>query len=131
MDLQPFKVLVPEETLKDLRERLAHTRWPDEIPGSSWEYGTNLAYIKELVDYWRTGFNWRAQEEAINSFAHFRAGVDGLGVHFIHEPGKGPNPMPLVIPHGWPGSFFETSKITPCLPTPPAMGETRATLSTW
>ena len=122
MDVQPFKIQIPEDTLTDLQERLAQTRWPDEIPGSDWDYGTNLAYLKELVDYWRTSFDWRAQEEAINRFSHFRADVDGLGIHFIHEQGKGPNPMPLVLTHGWPGSFFEMSKITPLLTDPASHG---------
>jgi pimeloyl-ACP methyl ester carboxylesterase len=122
MNKQPFKVQVPEATLKDLKERLAHTRWPDEIPGSAWDYGTNLAYHKELMEYWRTGFDWRAQEAAINNFSHFRASVGGLGIHFIHERGKGPNPLPLVITHGWPGSFFEMSKITPLLADPGSHG---------
>ncbi len=122
MDVQPFKIQVPEDVLTDLQERLAQTRWSDEIPGSDWDYGTNLAYLQELVDYWRTSFNWRAQEEAINRFSHFRADVDGLGIHFIHERGKGPNPMPLVITHGWPGSFFEMSKITPLLTDPASHG---------
>jgi len=122
MDVQPFKVQVPEAALKDLRERLDRTRWSDEIPGSDWYYGTNLSYIKELVDYWKTGFNWRAQEEAINRFSHFRADLDGLGIHFIHQRGQGPNPMPLVVTHGWPGSFFEMSKITPMLADPGSHG---------
>ena len=122
MDVQPFKVQVPDATLKDLQERLAQTRWSDEIPGSDWDYGTNLSYIRELVGYWQNGFNWRAQEEAINKFSHFRADVDGLGIHFIHERGKGPNPMPLIMTHGWPGSFFEMSKITPLLADPASHG---------
>ena len=122
MDVQPFKVQVPDATLKDLQERLTQTRWSDEIPGSDWDYGTNLAYHKELVGYWQNGFNWRAQEEAINKFSHFRADVDGLGIHFIHERGKGPNPMPLIMTHGWPGSFFEMSKITPLLADPASHG---------
>lgn len=122
MNAQPFKVQVPEATLKDLKERLAHTRWPDEISGSAWDYGTNLAYHKELVEYWHTGFDWRAQEAAINTFSHFRATVGGLGIHFIHQRGKGPNPLPLVITHGWPGSFFEMSKITPLLTDPGSHG---------
>ena len=122
MKVQPFKIQVPDETLNDLRDRLAHTRWSDEIPGSGWDYGTNLAYIQELVDYWQKGFDWRAQEKLINSFAHFRADVDGLGVHFIHERGKGPRPMPLVITHGWPGSFFEMYKIIPLLTDPGSHG---------
>ena len=122
MDVQPFKIQVPEETLIDLGERLADTRWPDELPGTDWDYGTNMAYLKELVDYWRTSFDWRAQEEAINRLSHFKADVDGLGIHFIHEQGKGPNPMPLVLTHGWPGSFFEMSKITPLLADPASHG---------
>ena len=122
MELQPFKVEVSDETLADLRDRLAHTRWSDEIPGSGWDYGTNLAYIKELVDYWQNGFDWRAQEKLINTFAHFRAEVDGLGIHFIQERGKGPSPMPLVITHGWPGSFFEMYKIIPILTDPGSHG---------
>ena len=122
MDVQPFNVQVPEATLEDLRERLARTRWPDDIPGSGWDYGSNLAYIKELVEYWRTKFDWRAQEEAINSFAHFRASVDGLGIHFIHERGKGQNPLPIVITHGWPSSFFEILKIIPLLTDPVSHG---------
>ena len=122
MDVQPFRVQVSDAPLEDLQERLARTRWPDEILDSGWDYGSNLAYIKELVDYWRTRFDWRAQEQAINAFAHFRASVDGLGIHFIHERGKGPNPMPLIITHGWPSSFFELLKITPLLTDPASHG---------
>ncbi len=122
MDVQPFKIQAPDEALTDLRERLERTRWSDEIPGSHWDYGTNLSYIKELVDYWQTKFDWQAQEELINRFSHFRADVDGLGVHFIHQRGQGPDPMPLVITHGWPGSFFEMSKIIPLLTDPASHG---------
>src|SRR5947209_18717175 len=93
MDIQPFEVAVPASTLDDLRDRLARTRWPDEIPGSGWDYGSNMAYLKDLADYWRSGYDWRAQEEAINAFHHFRAEIDGLGVHFIPDPGKGPDPI--------------------------------------
>ena len=122
MDVQPYKVQVSDDTLADLRERLAHTRWSDEIPGSEWDYGTNLAYLKELVNYWQKGFDWRAQEKRINSFAHFRSKVDGLGIHFVQERGKGRSPMPLVITHGWPGSFFEMYKIIPLLTDPGSHG---------
>ena len=97
----PFTIHVPDEVLADQRERFARTRWPGEIPGAAWDYGTNLTYVKELVDYWRTQFDWRAQEAALNRFAHFRTTLDGMGIHFIHERGKGPNPLPLIIsgPH--------------------------------
>ena len=118
MDVQPFKIHVPEETLEDLRDRLGRTRWPDEIPDSGWQYGANLAYMKELVEYWRTRFDWRAQEQAMNSFPHFKVDVDGLGIHFIHERGQGPNPIPIIVTHGWPGSFYEILKIIPLLADP-------------
>ena len=122
MAVQPFEIHVPEETLNDLRDRLERTRWPDEIRGSDWDYGTNLAYMKELVEYWLNDFDWRAQERLINSFKHYRTQVDGLGIHFIHEKGKGPNPIPLVMTHGWPGSFFEMHKIVPLLTDPGSHG---------
>ncbi len=122
MEVKPFNIAVEDRVLEDLRQRLASTRWPDEIPASGWEYGSNLDYVKELVEYWRTGFNWRAQEELINSFHHFKAQVEGLDIHFIHERGQGPNPIPLIITHGWPGSFFEMHKIIPLLADPGSHG---------
>ena len=113
---------VSDEVLDDLNNRLSSTRWPDELPGTAWDYGSNLDYMKELAGYWQTGFDWRTQERIINSFHHFKADVDGLGIHFIHERGKGPDPMPLVITHGWPGSFFEMYKIIPLLTDPASHG---------
>ena len=118
MAVEPFKIDVSDSVLDDLRARLERTRWPDELPGTGWDYGSNLDYIKELVEYWRTKFDWRAQEKLINSFSHFKTEVDGLGIHLIHEKGKGPNPMPLVITHGWPGTFFEMYKVIPMLSDP-------------
>ncbi len=117
-----FKIEVPEDVLIDLRERLARTRLPDEIPGSGWEYGTNLAYLKELIEYWHAGYDWRAHERELNRLAHFRAEVDGLGIHFIHQPGHGPNPRPLLMLHGWPGSICEFQRIIPMLTDPAAHG---------
>jgi pimeloyl-ACP methyl ester carboxylesterase len=122
MDIRPFKVRIPEATLDDLRERLIRTRWPDEIDASGWDYGTNLSYMKELVGYWQTRFDWRAQEDFINTFSHFRASVDGFNIHFIHERGKGHAPAPLIITHGWPGSFFEMLKLIPLLTDPASCG---------
>jgi pimeloyl-ACP methyl ester carboxylesterase len=122
MDARPFTIEVPDGVLDDLSRRLEQTRWSDEIPGSGWDYGTNLAYLKELVDYWRTRFDWRAQEKRINAFQHFKTTVKGQGIHFIHERGQGPNPMPLVITHGWPGTFFEMYKIIPMLADPGRYG---------
>ena len=81
MDVKPFTIAVEDRVLEDLRQRLADTRWPDEIPNSGWEYGSNLAYIKELVEYWRTDFDWRAQEAKLNEFNHFKSEVDLSLIH--------------------------------------------------
>ena len=122
MDVRPFTIAVEDSVLEDLQQRLADTRWPDEIPNTGWDYGSNLAYLKELVEHWRTKFDWRAQEAKLNAFSHFKSEVDGLDIHFIHEKGKGPNPIPLVITHGWPSSFFEMTKIIPLLADPASHG---------
>lgn len=122
MAVQPYKIEIPDSVLDDLKSRLERTRWPDELPGTGWDYGSNLDYVKELVEYWRTKFDWHAQEKLINSFSHFKSKVDGLNIHFIHEKGKGPNPMPLVITHGWPGTFFEMYKVIPMLSDPASHG---------
>ena len=122
MEVRPFEINVEQAVLDDLQARLNRTRWPDEIPGSGWDYGSNLAYMKELMEYWRTSFDWRAQEKKLNAFHHFKSEVDGLDIHFIRERGVGPNPMPLVITHGWPSCFFEMTKIIPLLADPGSHG---------
>ena len=122
MDEIPLTIEVPDAVLDDLDRRLEATRWPGEIPGSDWDYGTSQGYVQELVEYWRTRFDWKAQERRINAFRHYKTIVEGLGIHFIHEQGKGPNPMPLIMTHGWPGSFFEMSKIIPLLTDPGGHG---------
>ena len=122
MDVRPFTIAVEDSVLEDLQQRLADTRWPDEIPNTGWDYGSNLAYLKELVEHWRTKFDWRAQEAKLNAFSHFKSEVDGLDIHFIHEKGRGPNPIPLVITHGWPSCFFEMTKIIPLLADPASHG---------
>ena len=122
MEVNAFKIEVGDKVLDDLRRRLETVRWPDQIPNSGWDYGSNLDYLKELVEYWRSGFDWRAQEAKLNLFHHFKSQVDGLDIHFIHERGQGPNPIPLVITHGWPSTFFEMHKIIPLLADPGAHG---------
>ena len=122
MELEPYVVDVAQAGLDDLRERLARTRWPDEVEGAGWDYGASLAYMRELVEYWRTGFDWRAAERAMNAVPHFRARVDGLGIHLIHQRGRGPAPMPLLITHGWPSSFVEMLALIPLLADPGAHG---------
>jgi pimeloyl-ACP methyl ester carboxylesterase len=112
---KPFTLHVPDADIAELRQRLARTRWPDEPPGELWSTGTSLSYMKGLADYWQTGFDWRAWEGKLNGFRQFTATVGGIDLHFIHEPGRGPNPMPLLISHGWPGSVFEFHKLIPLL----------------
>jgi len=119
---QPFTINVPQQTLDDLRERLEQTRWPDEVAGAGWDYGVDLGYLKELVAYWRDGFDWRAQEQALNRLAHVRIEIDGAGLHFVHERGQGPNSMPLLLIHGWPDSIVRFAKLIPLLTDPAAHG---------
>jgi microsomal epoxide hydrolase len=120
--LRPFKICVPEPVLEDLRQRLSNVRLPDEPPVAPWSTGTSVAYLKELLAYWRDGFDWRAQEAKLNAFRQFTVPLGGIEVHFIHEAGKGPNPMPLLLCHGWPGSVMEFYKLLPMLTDPARFG---------
>ena len=119
---QPFRIHVDESVLTDLRARLDRVRWPDEAPGPAWSYGTSLEYMKELVAYWREKYDWRVHEAALNRWRQFTAPVGGIDVHFIHEPGVGPNPLPLLLSHGWPGSIVEFQRIIPMLTDPARFG---------
>jgi len=114
----PFTLHVSDEILADLQSRLARVRWPDEPPLRRWSTGTSVGYMKQLVDYWRSGFDWRAQEAVLNRFRQFTVPLAGIDLHFIHEQGKGPDPMPLVLSHGWPGSVLEFTKLIPMLTDP-------------
>ncbi len=122
MEIEKFRIDVPQAVLDDLAARLDSTLWPEEIPGAQWDYGTDLAYLGRLVEYWRAEYDWRAQERTLNEFDHFRAPIDGYGVHFIHARGKGSAPFPLIISHGWPGSVVEMLKIIPMLTDPASHG---------
>jgi pimeloyl-ACP methyl ester carboxylesterase len=122
MSVRPFRIDVSEETIDDLRRRLAATRWPDEVEGAGWDYGTNLAELRRLTDHWRDGFDWPAQQAALNRLDHFRAEVDGLGIHLVHQRGRGDRPLPLLLLHGWPSSFLQMVKILPLLTDPAAHG---------
>lgn len=119
---EPFTLHVPDAAIEDLRERLARTRFPDEAPGEAWDYGTDLSTMRDLVDYWRAGFDWRAQEAALNAFPQYKVGLAGIGLHFLHVPGKGPAPLPLLVSHGWPGSVFEFLDLIPRLTDPERFG---------
>lgn len=123
MKAQPFHINVAQSVLDDLKERLADTRWSDEVEGADWDYGTKLNYLKELADYWLHEFDWRKQEAMLNQFPQYKATVDGLNIHFIYQKGKGPNPIPLVLTHGWPDSFFRMYKIIPMLTDPARFGK--------
>ena len=121
--VQPFTLHVADTVLVDLRERLQRVRWPDEPPhGSPWEFGTDLKYLQELVAYWRDRFDWHAQQARLNAFRQFTAPVAGIDLHFLHVPGVGPRPLPLLLSHGWPGSIWEFHKLIPMLTNPAQFG---------
>src|SRR5262249_2176154 len=122
MSAQPYCVQVADDVLADLSRRLAATRWPDEVDESGWDYGFPLEYLKDLVSYWRTKFNWRQWEDRINAFPNFRTRVGGLDIHYLHVRGKGPRPLPLLLTHGWPGSILEFLEIIPLLTDPGSGG---------
>lgn len=122
MTIENFTIDLPEAVLADLSRRIDATRWPDEIEGSDWEAGTNLGYMKALAVYWRDGFDWRSQEKALNALPQHRIVLDDLHIHFVHQRGKGPKPLPLIITHGWPGSFAEMVKLIPLLSDPEVHG---------
>jgi pimeloyl-ACP methyl ester carboxylesterase len=113
--IKPFSVNVLPQVLDDLKLRLGQTRWPDEIIGSDWNYGASLSYMKELTSYWLHTFDWRKVEQEINSYPNFIAEIDGVQVHFMHVKGKGRQSVPLIMTHGWPGSFLEMMKVIPLL----------------
>jgi microsomal epoxide hydrolase len=118
----PFTIHVPDPVLDDLDHRLTRVRWPDEIPQSSWQYGTDLTYLKELIGYWRNRYVWRTQERRLNRFAHFKVRLEDIDLHYIHQPGVGPSPLPLLISHGWPSSVAEFGKVIGPLTDPARYG---------
>ena len=104
---EPFSVTVADEEIEAIKARVNSFPWHEMPDDGGWEYGTNLDYMKEFCDYWVTEFDWREQERKINRFKHFKAPIDGIDIHFIHEKGSGSNPRPLIISHGWPGTIVE------------------------
>lgn len=119
---QAFALRVPDQAIADLRERLSRTRFPDQAPGPPWAYGTDVGYLRQLVEYWRTAFDWRAEEARLNAFPQCIVPLSGIDVHFLHVPGKGPAPCPLLLLHGWPGSVFEFLELIPLLTDPARFG---------
>jgi len=118
MKAEPFEINVPQEILDDLVDRLKRTCWPDQVEGVGWDYGTNLDYMKDLTNYWQHQYDWRKHEAELNKFVQFKAAIDGIGIHFLHERGRGPNPLPVILTHGWPDSFYRFHKIIPMLTDP-------------
>jgi pimeloyl-ACP methyl ester carboxylesterase len=120
--IHPFRIDVPQEDLDDLRERLARTRWPSELPGVSWSRGVPTAYLKDLADYWRTDYDWRAAEARLNEFPQFTSTIDGVNIHFLHVRSPEPEALPLMLIHGWPGSIVEFLEMIGPLTDPRAHG---------
>jgi len=120
--VEKFRVDIPQERLADLQRRLEQARFPHDYANDDWSYGTPLGSLRTLVDYWREGYDWRAQERAINAFDHYRVDVDGLPIHFVRAPGKGPSPLPLILSHGWPWTFWDLHRVIGPLSDPAAHG---------
>ncbi|MGE0383328.1 MAG: epoxide hydrolase family protein [Gammaproteobacteria bacterium] len=106
-----FRITVDDAVLEDLDRRLSLTRWPGALEGAGWDYGTDTGYLRDLVDYWRTGYRWREREARMNELAHFRAEVDGMHIHYVHMRAGGRARMPIVLLHGWPGTFLEMTRL--------------------
>ncbi|PRX65867.1 pimeloyl-ACP methyl ester carboxylesterase [Nonomuraea fuscirosea] len=120
--IDPFRIDIPQADLDDLRDRLGRTRWPDELPGVGWSYGVPTSYARELAEYWRTTYDWRAQEAALNAYPQFTTEIDRQTVHFMHVRSPEPDALPLIITHGWPGSIAEFMKVIGPLTDPRAHG---------
>ncbi|HXJ77123.1 MAG TPA: alpha/beta fold hydrolase [Candidatus Methylomirabilis sp.] len=119
---EPFTIHVPDDVLVDLQGRLAHARWPDQVPDAAWRYGTDVSYMKDLVRYWRERYDWRAHEARLNQWPQFTVPIADVPLHFVQVQGVGPRPMPLLLSHGWPGSIWEFHQLIPLLTDPGAHG---------
>jgi pimeloyl-ACP methyl ester carboxylesterase len=121
-DIRPFRIDVPDTDLEDLKDRLGRTRWPDQLPGVGWSYGTALEYVREMTEYWRTSYDWRKEEARLNEFPQFTTTIDGANVHFLHIRSPELNAMPLILTHGWPGSVAEFLDVIGPLTDPRSYG---------
>jgi microsomal epoxide hydrolase len=120
--IAPYTLAIPQTAIDDLHARLARVRWADEAPDAPWAYGASLGFMREMVDHWRHRYDWRSTEAALNAWPQFKTRIDGIDVHFLHVRGKGPDPQPLLLSHGWPGSILEFMKLIPLLTDPAAHG---------
>lgn len=122
MEIQPFRAEIPQAALDDLQDRLSRARWPNEISGVGWEYGVPTTYVRRLVDYWRSGYDWRAWEAKLNAYPQYLTEIDGQRIHFLHVRSLEPDALPLIVTHGWPGSVFEHFNLIDHLTNPRAYG---------
>lgn len=122
LSMEPFSILVEQARLSDLQARIRKTRWPDQVPGVTWEHGTELQYLQQVLAYWADEFDWRARERELNAFAQFRAELDGVRIHFVHERARHGRGVPLILTHGWPSAFVEFLPLVPLLTDPAAHG---------
>lgn len=122
MPTRPFQINVSQATLDDLHRRLEHTRWAEPIPNTAWDYGADVAYVRDFCEYWRNSYDWRLHEANLNAIPQFVVPIDGVDVHFWHVKGKGVNPFPLLLMHGWPGSMFEFFRLVEPLTNPAGAG---------
>ncbi len=124
--ITPFRIDIPQDRLDDLRERLERTIWPAPLPGDGWDTGVPTGWLRELADYWRTGYDWRAAEAQLNAYPQFTTVIDGQRIHFLHVRSPEPDALPLVLTHGWPGSVVEFLDLIGPLTDPAARGGDRA-----
>ena len=131
-EIEEFRVSIPQADLDDLADRLARTRWPSSLPGAAWdrgapgagwERGVPVGYLRELAEYWRDGFDWRAQEARLNSYPQYTTRIDGQKIHFLHVKSPEPDATPLLLLHGWPGSVVEFLAVIGPLSDPRAHGD--------
>jgi epoxide hydrolase len=123
--MHPFRIEIPQSSLDDLNRRIAATRWPADVPGTGWERGVPLRYLRELAEYWRTGYDWRAAESRINELPQYITPIDGVDVHFLHVRSPEPDAVPLIITHGWPGAVTEFLDVIGPLTDPTRYGGDR------
>jgi pimeloyl-ACP methyl ester carboxylesterase len=122
MQVEPYRIEIPHTAIEDLQNRLRRTRWADDFGNADWRYGVEQSWLKEMVSYWADRFDWRAQEAAMNAWPHFTVEIDGIKIHFLHALGKGPNPKPLLLTHGWPWTFWDFQALIGPLTDPAAHG---------
>jgi pimeloyl-ACP methyl ester carboxylesterase len=118
----PWRIDVPDAALEDMHERLGRTRLAGDLPNAGWDYGTSGSYLAGLVDYWKDTFDWRKAEARLNGLDNMRAEVDDLRMHVVHRRGTGPDPLPLVLVHGWPSGYLEMTRLVPLLADPAGCG---------